>query len=400
MKKFFSILLLILFILSFSACSKDKTDIKLLEEITAYNTYKIYSYVKSNDKSDSIRIGLFNCINEQPEYLFDLEKERYFFASDKLYDWASDIVSIYDVSGVQPILYKEISLAEYYRDVPASEYTIEKLAIKKILYCDDQYVYIETINTDHYDTKSYYAFAVNNTEYHQIALSDIPYNLYSLNESDYLDIYRQISDCVSAYDDIIGVKEFCAHITHNGQIEFIDLTLYVLNDRIDYDYYFDRVNIELYLTNKEYIIKGLDDYVAGSNDQCDRLLVRSDNPYKDWCPLSLQELFNDLLSMTNRKAINICSEAPAQYYTVFNSQTSNADSVFLTLRDDTNKINFKNYLIAESSVQQIQEKKVYESESYYTIAPLCLPEDVDDTEKAVDVDDYVVYNPFRIVVEK
>ena len=105
--------------------------------------------------------------------------------------------------------------------------------------------------------------------------------------------------------------------------------------------------------------------------------------------------------MMNSKTINICSETPSQYYTVFNSQTSNDDSVFLTLRDDMNKINFKNFLISVSGVQEIQEKELYESESYYIIAPLCLSEDVDDTEKVVDVgeDDYIVYNPFRIIVE-
>ena len=175
----------------------------------------------------------------------------------------------------------------------------------------------------------------------------------------------------------------------------------MLNDQIDYNYYFDRVNIALYLTNTGYVIKGLDDYAPRSNDKCDRLLVRSDNPYKDWCPLSLKELFNDLISMMNSKTINICSETPSQYYTVFNSQTSNDDSVFLTLRDDMNKINFKNFLISVSGVQEIQEKELYESESYYIIAPLCLSEDVDDTEKVVDVgeDDYIVYNPFRIIVE-
>lgn len=393
MKKFFALLFSLLLILSFSTCSKDKVDIKLENEITAYNNYKVYSYIKDYSKYNTNNIGLFNCINKEPEYLFDLENNKYIFIEEKLYCWNSEEFFIYDVSTEQLLLDKHVSL---------SEHKIEKQKISEVLYCNDEYVYVETLNTTDYTQKSYYAFSLTGTEHKEIKIADIPYNFYKLTKDDFSNIYKQISDCTSAYENIIGVNEFSANITHNGQLADIDLVLYVLRNKNDYNYYFDRAEFKIHLLNTGYIISGLDEFTAKSDEECDERKVRSNNPYDDWCPLSLEKLFDDLQSITNNNVIKACSETTAQYYTIYNNQTSNADTCILKLKSNEHKTYFQKYLISDSGFQRISENIINEYSNYYIVAPFCTLEDTDSTEIVINIEDsnYVIYNPFEFIISK
>lgn len=130
--------------------------------------------------------------------------------------------------------------------------------------------------------------------------------------------------------------------------------------------------------------------------------MRSNNPYDDWCPLSLEKLFDDLQSITNNNVIKACSETTAQYYTIYNNQTSNADTCILKLKSNEHKTYFQKYLISDSGFQRISENIINEYSNYYIVAPFCTLEDTDSTEIVINIEDsnYVIYNPFEFIISK
>lgn len=156
-----------------------------------------------------------------------------------------------------------------------------------------------------------------------------------------------IEEHTDAVDKIIGVNGFGASINPNGQIEKINLDLWLYAGRQDYNYYFDQETLYLDFTTDNFLEDSIpmlrqykDDSVRAKYE------VFTGDPIKDWSKLSMYDAFEMIDETLSCNIITETETDDVQYYELIYPRDNN-------ILEKLNDSDISYYIISDSEYREV-----------------------------------------------
>ncbi|MDE5985534.1 MAG: hypothetical protein K2H13_09800 [Eubacterium sp.] len=186
-----------------------------------------------------------------------------------------------------------------------------------------------------------------------------------------------IEEHTDAVDKIIGVNGFCANINHNGQIEKINLDLWLYAGRQDYNYYFDQETLYLDFTTDNFLEDSIpmlsqyqDDSVRAKYE------VFTGDPIKDWSKLSMHDALEMIDEILNCNIITETETNDVRYYELMYPRDNN-------ILENCNESDIRYYIISDSEYREVSGLIEYEDWNSFLLISYYYKFDI-EPEKRID----------------